>query len=102
MNRLNFIARTKKIVPCLRWMLVLAGLGEIFSTESLKLAASYLADPALADAAGAATVKIAARLPASDKSEIGTVLNQVLKSAKSAEVLDKARKRMSELGLTPE
>lgn len=82
--------------------LLLAGLGEIVAVDSLKLAASYLADAALADEAGAAVVKIAGKLPATDKEAIGAALNQVLKSAKSEPVLDKARKRMAALEIKSE
>lgn len=82
--------------------LVLAGLGEIVAVDSLQLAATYLSDAALADEAGAAVVKIAAKLAAGEKEAIGAALNQVLKSTKSEQVLEKARKRMTELGLKPE
>lgn len=81
---------------------LLGGLGEIVAVDSLNLAAAYLADAALADEAGAAVVKIAGRLPASDKEVIGVALNQVLKSSKSESVLDKARKRMTALEIKPE
>ena len=80
-------------------MLVLAGLGDISSPDSLKQVASYLSDPALADEAGTAAVKIAGKLGAGQKSEIAPVLNQVLKSAKSDQVLNQTRKRMEELGI---
>ena len=82
--------------------ILLGGLGEIVAVDSLKLAASYLSDGTLADEAGAAVVKIAAKLPATDKAAIGEALNQVLRSAKSGPVLDSARKRMSALELKPE
>jgi hypothetical protein len=80
-------------------MLVLAGLGDILSVESLRLVTPYLSDPAVADEAGAVAVKIAEKLDAKDSADIGTSLNQVLKSAKSPQVLDKARKRMDQLKL---
>ena len=80
-------------------MLVLAGLGDVLSVESLRLVTPHLSDPAVADEAGAAAVKIAEKLDAKDSADIGTALNQVLKSAKSPQVLDKARKRMDQLNL---
>lgn len=82
--------------------ILLGGLGEITASDALALAAAYLADAALADEAGAAAVKIATKLPAADKEAIGVALNQVLRSAKSEPVLDKARKRLTELGLKPD
>jgi len=80
-------------------MLVLAGLGDITTVESLRLVTPQLSDPAVADEAGAVAVKIAAKLDAKDAAEIGKALNQVLKSAKSSQVLDQARKRLDELKL---
>lgn len=81
-------------------LLVLAGLGDILSVESLQLVTPHLSDPAVADEAGAAAVKIAEKLDAKDSADIGASLNQVLKSAKSQQVLDKARQRMDQLNLT--
>ncbi len=83
-------------------MLVLAGLGDIPSVESLRLVTPHLADPAVADEAGAAAVKIAEKLDAKNSAEIATALNQVIKSAKSKQVLDNARKRMEQLKLAIE
>ncbi len=83
-------------------MLILAGLGDILTVESLRKVTPYLPDPAVSDEAGAVAVKIAEKLDAKDSAEIGTALNQVLKSAKSQQVLDKARKRMDQLKLTIE
>ena len=80
-------------------MLVLAGLGDLLSVESLRLVTPHLSDPAVADEAGAAAVKIAEKLEAKDSADIGKALNQVLKSAKSQPVLDKARKRLEQLNL---
>ncbi len=80
-------------------MLVLAGLGDILSVESLRLVIPHLSDPAIADQAGAVAVKIAEKLKAKDSADIGTALNQVLKFAKSPQVLDKARNRMGQLKL---
>jgi HEAT repeat protein len=82
--------------------LVLSSLADIPAVESLQLVAPYLSEPALADEAGAAAVKIAEKLNAKFKSDMAPVLNQVLKSAKSEPVLEKARKRMEQLELKPE
>lgn len=79
--------------------LVLAGLGDIPSVESLRLVTPHLSEPAVADEAGAVAVKIAEKLDATYSSDIGTSLNHVLKSAKSPQVLEKARKRMDQLKL---
>jgi hypothetical protein len=80
-------------------MLVLAGFGDIPSVESLRLVAPHLSDPAVADEAGAVAVKITEKLEAKNSADIGKALNQVLKFAKSPQVLDKARKRMEQLKL---
>ena len=80
-------------------MLVLAGLGDIPSGTSLRLVTPYLADPAVVEAAGAVAVRITEKLDPKFSEEIGVALNQVLKSAKSPQVLDPARKRMEQLKL---
>jgi len=80
-------------------MLVLAGLGDIPSVAALRLVTPHLSDPALADAAGAAVVGIAEKLDAKDAEVLGPALNQVLKSAKSAPILDQARKQLDRLKL---
>jgi HEAT repeat protein len=82
--------------------LLLSSLADIPSVESLQLVAPMLSQPALADEAGAAAVKIAEKLNAKFKSDMAPVLNQVLKTAKSEPVLEKARKRIEQLGLKPE
>ena len=82
--------------------LVLSALGETYSVGSLKLVAAYLADPALVDEAGAAAVKISAKLGAPNKAEIAPVLNQVLKSAKAKPVLDATQAQMKKLGIAVE
>ena len=81
-------------------MLVLAGLGDIPSGASLRLVTPYLADPAVVEEAGAVAVRISEKLDPKFSEEIGVALNQVLKSAKSPQVLDSARKRMEQLKLT--
>jgi len=80
-------------------MLVLAGLGDIPSVDALKLAASNLSDATIAEEASAVTVKIAEKLDAKHGAEIGTALNQVLKTAKSSQVKEAARKRLNQLKL---
>lgn len=80
-------------------MVVLAGLGDIPSVASLRLVTPYLADPAVVEAAGAVAVRITEKLDPKFSAEIGVALNQVLKSAKSPQVLDPARKRMEQLKL---
>lgn len=80
-------------------MLVLAGLGDIPSGASLRLVTPYLSDPAVVEEAGAVAVRITEKLDPKFSEEIGVALNQVLKSAKSAQVLDPARKRMEQLKL---
>lgn len=81
-------------------MLVLAGLGDIPSGASLRLVTPYLADPAVVEEAGAVAVRISEKLDPKFSEEIGVALNQVLKSAKSPQVVDPARKRMQQLKLT--
>jgi HEAT repeat protein len=81
-------------------MLLLAGLGDIPSSASLRLVTPYLADPEVVEAAGAVAVRISEKLDPKFSEEIGVALNQVLKSAKSPQVLDPARKRMEQLKLT--
>ncbi len=80
-------------------MLVLAGLGDIPSGAALRLVTPYLADPAVVESAGAVAVRIAEKLDPKFSAEIGVALNQVLKSAKSPQVLEPARKRMEQLKL---
>lgn len=80
-------------------MLVLAGLGDIPSGAALRLVTPFLADPAVVEEAGAVAVRITEKLDPKFSEEIGVALNQVLKSAKSPQVLDPARKRMEQLKL---
>ncbi len=80
-------------------MLVLAGFGDVISLESLQLVTPHLADSSVVEEAGAVAVKIAEKLDAKYAGEIGSALNQVLKSAKSPQVLDSARKRLEKLKL---
>jgi HEAT repeat protein len=79
--------------------LILSALGETGSVGALQLVAGYLADPELVDEAGAAAVKLSAKLGAPSKAEIAPVLNQVLKSARAKSVLDGARAQLTKLGL---
>ncbi len=80
-------------------MLVLAGFGDVISMESLQLVTPYLTDSSVIEEAGAVAVKISEKLDAKHAGEIGSALNQVLKSAKSPQILDRARKRMEQLKL---
>jgi len=80
-------------------IILLAGLGDIPSGASLRMVASYLSDTAVVEEAGAVAVRIAGKLDAKNADDIGVVLNQVLKSAKSPPVLDPARKRLEQLKL---
>jgi len=82
--------------------IVLSALGETYSLDSLRLVASYLSDPELADEVGAAAVKLSVKLGARHKDELSPVLREVLKSAKSKPVLDAAREQMSQLGIPAE
>lgn len=81
---------------------LLSALGEVPSLGALQLVSKYVADSALANEAGAAAVKICAKLDAASKADAAPVLNQVLKSAKAKSVLDGARKQMERLGIPPE
>jgi len=81
---------------------LLSGLGEVPTVGALQLVAQHVADPALANEAGAAAVKICSKLDASSKADAAPVLNQVLKSAKAKPVLNGASKQMERLGLKPE
>jgi HEAT repeat protein len=80
-------------------MLVLAGLGDIPSVDALKLAASHLSDETVAQEASAVAVKIAEKLDPKHGTDIGPVLNQVLKTTKSTQVQAAARKRLNQLKL---
>lgn len=97
LRRLSVVASLASGAP--EKMLALAGFGDVISVESLKLVLPYLEDPAVVEEAGAVAVKIAGKLDARHSAEIGPALNQVLKSAKSAQVLDPARKRLDQLKL---
>jgi HEAT repeat protein len=82
--------------------LLLSALGDVTTTESLRQVSAYLADAQVAEEAGAAAVKIAAKLDAKEKTAIAQSLNQVLKTVKSESVLTQARKRLEALGVQPE
>ncbi len=81
--------------------LVLSGLAETVSVESLRLVTEYVSEAPLAEEAGAAAVKLSDRLDPKYKDDIGLALNRVLKTAKSEAVLAQARKRMEALGIQP-
>lgn len=72
--------------------LVLSAYGDISTVASLKKVAMDLNEPALADEAGAAAVRIAENLKGDQKAEAKPILEQVVAKAKSPGVVDKARK----------
>lgn len=80
----------------------LTELGGIQNVAALQLAAKYCGDEQLTDVAGAAVVKICAKLDASKKPEMAPVLKQVAKSAKDKAVVDQASKLMQKLGIAAE
>jgi HEAT repeat protein len=77
--------------------LVLAGLGDISSIESLRAIVPYLSETEVADDASASAVRIAGKLDKSFANEVTPVLLQVLKVAKSEPVLAKARAQIEKL-----
>jgi hypothetical protein len=79
--------------------LVIAGLADTQTVESLQLITPHLADPAVANEAGAAAVKVAEKLDAKYAANIRESLLQVLRFVTSSQVLDQARNRMNELKL---
>jgi HEAT repeat protein len=81
---------------------LLSALGEVPTVPALQLVAKYVSEPALANEAGAAAVKICSKLDASSQAEAAPVLNQVVKSAKAKPVLDGARKQLGRLGIKAE
>jgi hypothetical protein len=72
--------------------LVLSALGDIASVESLKLVAEKLSDANLTEEAAAAAVRIAEKLDGAAKAEAKPIIQQVAQTAKSAAVLEKAKK----------
>jgi HEAT repeat protein len=72
--------------------LVLSALGDIASMESLKLVADKLDDAALTEEACAAAVRIAEKLDGPAKAEAKPIIEKVAQTAKSASVLEKAKK----------
>jgi HEAT repeat protein len=78
--------------------MVLGALGSIPGIESLRLVARSLNDPDLADEAGTAAVKIAASLDNQHGPEAAAILEQVIKTAKSKEIQDGARRQIRGLG----
>jgi hypothetical protein len=78
--------------------LVLSGLAQVPTLESLRVATGLLAStPGLADEAGAAVVKIVTGLDAKNKAEAISALQQVIKTAKAATVVEDARKQLRAL-----
>jgi HEAT repeat protein len=76
----------------------LSGLGGIRSEEALKLVSACLDDPALAEEASAAAVRIACPVDAKDKGMHGPIateaLEKVLKASKNEALLTKAKKQL--------
>lgn len=78
--------------------LVLAALAEVPTLEALQMVAQALGDPALAEEAGAAAVRICPLLPEADRAAGRAVLELVLAHAKAAGVLNDARRQLRGLG----
>ncbi|MGO8697317.1 MAG: HEAT repeat domain-containing protein [Limisphaerales bacterium] len=78
--------------------LVLAGLGDISSVESLRAVTPYLSEAEVAEDASASTLRIAESLSPNFAAEITPVLTQVLRVSKSEPMLEKARNRLKQLG----
>jgi HEAT repeat protein len=78
--------------------LVLAGLGDISSVESLRAVTPYLSDAEVAEDASASALRIANNLSPNFAGEITSVLTQVLRVSKSEPMLEKVRNRLQQLG----
>lgn len=78
--------------------LVLGALADVPTIESLRLVAGLLAEPELADEAGAAAVRISALLPEADRAEAQGVLELVTRRAKAESVINEARRQLRGLG----
>lgn len=70
--------------------LVIAAFADLPTLEALRPVAGLLSDPALAEEASAAVVRIAAKLDAKGKQAAAPALEEVLKAAKSEAVLTQA------------
>ncbi len=78
--------------------LVLGALAEVPTLEALQVVAQGLADPALADEAGAAAVRLCPLLPEADQAAGRAVLEQVLVHARAEGVVNAARRQLRGLG----
>jgi HEAT repeat protein len=78
--------------------LVLAGLGDISSVESLRAVKPYLSEAEVAEDASASALRIAENLSPNFAAETASVLRQVLKVSQSEPMREKARNRLKQLG----
>jgi HEAT repeat protein len=81
--------------------LVIGALGEIATVEALRLAGGYLEDPALANEAGAAVVRIVPRLSKVDRSTAVEMLRRVVAAASARPILDDAQRALDRLQREP-
>jgi hypothetical protein len=77
---------------------VIAALADVPEAGALKLLAGYLDDPALADAAELAAVKVASTLDARDKDQAVALLQRVAELTRNAEVKKQAREVLKKFG----
>lgn len=77
--------------------LVLGAVGNLAGPEALELAAAALDDPALAEEAALAAVKIAERIEGGDKGKIRAVVEKAGRLAKSPQIRDRAQKVLKSL-----
>jgi hypothetical protein len=78
--------------------MVLGALGDVASPKSLALAVGCLEDPAVADEAGAAVVRIAGRLSGDQRDQVRAALEHVLRRVRHPEVRARARQVLDALG----
>jgi HEAT repeat protein len=78
--------------------LVLGALGDVASPQSLALAVGCLEDPAVADAAGAAVVRMAAKFSAGQRDQVRAALEHVLRRVRHPEVRARAQQMLGALG----
>jgi HEAT repeat protein/sugar phosphate isomerase/epimerase len=77
--------------------LVLAGLGDISSVESLRAVSPYLSEAEVAEDASASALRIADNLSPNFAGEITSVLTRVLEVSHSEPTLEKVRNRLKQL-----
>ena len=78
--------------------LVLVGLGDICSVESLHAVTPYLSEAEAAEDASASALRIADNLSPNFAAETTSVLTQVLRVSKSEPMQEKVRNRLKQLG----